>query len=56
MIVLGYKSTRAPEGESFCGITYDISIAPSKNSKTVKGKINLKIRGTRDQIDTPFQG
>lgn len=55
-IPVGFKTARAPAGESFCGLTYEILIEPTKDSSNVKGKINLKIKGSGDEISTSFQG
>merc|ERR1719318_241463 len=56
LMTKGFSTAKAPDGEQFCGVTYDITITPGKDSSDVKGKINLKIKGTKDQIVTPFQG
>ena len=52
----GSENAAAEEGKKFCGSMYEITITPKSGEKDIKGKIDLKITGSKSDVDTPFQG
>ena len=55
-LFLGFSTAQAPDGEKFCGSTYDVEISSTTGPSNIKGSIQLHLKGSKSDYETSFQG